>query len=93
MSGSDRASPSPCPQPKWKARAELRLKVRELASQLFEAGKDQLAGGVTMPASFVNQDNLDSSSSFGRYIAEQLFYELNQLGVPVREYRTMGRPS
>ena len=83
--------PIAMPSAEMEGARELRLKVRELATQLFEAGKDQLAGGVTMPASFVNQDNLDSSSSFGRYIAEQLFYELNQLGVPVREYRTMGR--
>ena len=87
--GTDK--PIALPSAEMEGARELRLKVRELASQLFEAGKDELAGGVTMPASFVNQDNLDSSSSFGRYIAEQLFYELNQLGVPVREYRTMGR--
>lgn len=83
--------PIAMPSAEMEGARELRLKVRELAAQLFEAGKGELAGGVTMPASFVNQDNLDSSSSFGRYIAEQLFYELNQLGVPVREYRTMGR--
>ena len=87
--GSDR--PIAMPSPEMAGARELRLKVREMASQLFEAGKNDLAGGVTMPASFVNQDNFDSSSSFGRYIAEQLFYELNQLGVPVREYRTMAR--
>jgi len=83
--------PIAMPSAEMEGAREMRLKVRELAAQLFEAGKGELAGGVTMPASFVNQDNLDSSSSFGRYIAEQLFYELNQLGVPVREYRTMGR--
>lgn len=83
--------PIPMPSPQMEGARELRLKVREMAAQLFEAGKNELAGGVTMPASFVNQDNFDSSSSFGRYIAEQLFYELNQLGVPVREYRGMSR--
>lgn len=83
--------PIPMPSPEMAGARELRLKVRELAAQLYEAARGDLAEGVTMPASFVNQDDFDSSSSFGRYIAEQLFYELNQLGVPVREYRTMGR--
>lgn len=71
---------------------ELRLQIRELAAQLFsERQKGELAGSVAMPASFVNQDNFQSSSSFGRYIAEQMFYEINQLGIQVREYRTMPR--
>ncbi|WP_461210532.1 FlgO family outer membrane protein [Desulfocurvus sp. DL9XJH121] len=87
--GSDK--PITRPSPEVAGARELRLKIRELASQLFEAGRDTLAGGVAMPASFVNQDDFDASSSFGRYIAEQLFYELNQLDVPVREYRTMPR--
>ncbi len=68
---------------------ELRLKIRELVAQLFEAHKKLMGGGVALPTSFVDQDDFNSSSSFGRYIAEQLFYELNQLGVPVREYRAM----
>lgn len=88
--GSDK--PIEMPTAEHAAGHEIRLKVREMASQLFEKlGNNGLQGGVAMPASFVNQDNFDSSSSFGRYIAEQMFYELNQLGIPVREYRTMPR--
>lgn len=79
----------PVPSAELAGAREMRLKVREMAAQLFEAGVQGV--GVTMPASFVNQDNFQQSSAFGRYIAEQLFYELNQLGVPVREYRTMPR--
>ncbi|MBU1003242.1 MAG: hypothetical protein KKE73_12080 [Proteobacteria bacterium] len=88
--GSDK--PIPMPSDEHAGGREMRLKVREMAAQLFEKlGTNGLQGGVAMPASFVNQDNFESSSSFGRYIAEQLFYELNQLGIPVREYRTLPR--
>jgi len=67
---------------------ELKLKVRELADQLFARGTNSdLNGLVAIPSSFVSQDNFQESSSFGRYLAEQLFYELNQRGFPVREYR------
>ncbi len=79
------------PSPEIAGAREVRLLVRELAAQLFEHGAEGLGGGVAMPASFVNQDNFERSSAFGRYLAEQLFYELNQLGVPVREYRSMPR--
>lgn len=81
----------PMPSEEHAAAREIRLQLREMAAQLFERGTEGLGGGVTMPASFVNQDNFESSSAFGRYIAEQMFYELNQLGVPVREYRSMAR--
>lgn len=67
---------------------ELKLKARELAEQLVEGIDDQsLKGTVALPVSFVNQDNMDQSSSFGRFMAEQLYYEFNQRGFPVREYR------
>jgi hypothetical protein len=29
------------------------------------------------------------TSSFGRFVAEQMFHELSRRGIPVREYRTM----
>lgn len=87
--GSERSIAAPSEE--HAAARELRLKVREMAAQLFEQGLDGLGGGVAMPASFVSQDDFEQSSAFGRYLAEQLFYELNQLGVPVREYRTMPR--
>jgi len=83
------SAPIAMPTEEHAAAREIRLQIREMAAQLFERGTQGLGGGVALPASFVNQDNLDSSSAFGRYIAEQMFYELNQLGIPVREYRTM----
>ncbi len=67
---------------------ELKLKVRELADQLLSIeSTTSLAGAIALPTTFVHQDDFQSSSSFGRYIAEQLFYEFNQRGMPVREYR------
>lgn len=70
---------------------ELKLRIRELADQLLTTMPSAgLAGYIALPASFVNQDNFDETSSFGRFIAEQLFYEFNQRGFPVREYRYPG---
>ncbi|ABB39009.2 hypothetical protein Dde_2212 [Oleidesulfovibrio alaskensis G20] len=76
------------PSPEYDDARELKLKIRELADQLLEGKAEKALRGVAaLPASFVNQDNFEQSSSFGRYIAEQLFYEFNQRGFPVREYR------
>lgn len=67
---------------------ELKLKVRELGEQLVAGVCDSnMRGLVALPVSFVNQDNFQQSSSFGRYIAEQIFHEFNQRGFPIREYR------
>lgn len=66
---------------------ELRLKVRELASQLIATMDPSLRGAVAIPTSFVNQEDFSQSSPLGRFIAEQFFYECNQRGFPVREYR------
>lgn len=67
---------------------ELKLKVRELAEQLVANMQDcSLQGQVALPTSFVNLDNFNQTSAFGRLMAEQLFFELNQRGYPVREYR------
>lgn len=73
---------------------ELKLKIRELAEQLIAGIRDDsLKGAVALPVSFVNLDDMNQSSSFGRYVAEQLFYEFNQRGFPVREYRIPGNIS
>lgn len=81
--------PVPHQQPEHVAARELKLKVRELADQLLtHLDKKALQGMTAMPVSFVNQDNFEESSSFGRYLSETLFYEFNQRGFPVREYRT-----
>ncbi len=66
---------------------ELRLKVRELASQLIANMDPALQGVVGLPTSFVNQEDFSQSSPLGRFIAEQMFYEFNQRCFPVREYR------
>lgn len=75
-------------EPGYMDARELRLKMRELAEQLISGIHDQgLRGSVALPVSFVHQDDFDQSSSFGRFVSEQLFYEFNQRGFPVREYR------
>ena len=78
----------PAPNPDYMDARELKLQVRELAAQLLDnIQQHELRGKIGMPTSFVNQDNFDQSSSFGRYIAEQMFHEFNQRGFAVREYR------
>lgn len=70
---------------------ELKLKVRELADQMFVGLNDKsVCQSEILPASFVNMNNLDETSSFGRFLAEQLYYELNQRGLKVRDYRNQG---
>lgn len=70
---------------------ELKLKVRELAEQLVADMRDcSLQGIVALPTSFVNLNDFNQTSAFGRLMGEQLFYELNQRGYPVREYRLPG---
>ncbi|MDR0827604.1 MAG: hypothetical protein LBN33_06985 [Desulfovibrio sp.] len=78
----------PGTDPRYAAARELRLKVRELADQLVAEMRDRsLSGVVAMPVSFVNLDDFKETSAFGRLLGEQLYFELNQRGYPVREYR------
>lgn len=74
----------PTPNPNNEAAIEVRLKVKELADQLLGSGMG--LGLVVMPSSFVHQDRYDVSSSFGRYVAEQMIHEFTSRGVRVREY-------
>ena len=77
--------------PNFIAAQEIRLKVRELADQLIASlPNDALAGYVALPTSFVDQNDFNSSSPLGRYLAEGLIFEFSQRGFPVREYRTDG---
>ena len=77
--------------PNFIAAQEVKLKVRELADQMLASlPNDALVGFVALPTSFVNQNDFNSSSPLGRYLAEGLIYEFNQRGFPVREYRTDG---
>ncbi|MDR3176196.1 MAG: hypothetical protein LBU06_06660 [Desulfovibrio sp.] len=78
----------PGPDPNYTAARELRLKVRELADQLVAEIRDpSLAGTVALPVSFVNLDDFGETSAFGRLLGEQIYFEFNQRGFPVREYR------
>lgn len=81
-------TPVTMPNPSHAGARELKLKVRELAAQLLSnEAFFPLGSVIALPTSFVNQDDFNQTSSFGRYIAEQMYYEFNQRGVPVREYR------
>ena len=80
----------PMPDPVLENARELRLRIRELADQLLAGDTaTDLRGMIALPASFVNQDDLERSSSFGRLVAEQMFHEFARRGVAVREYRAL----
>ncbi|MCT4627169.1 FlgO family outer membrane protein [Halodesulfovibrio sp.] len=67
---------------------EVKLKVRELANQLLcNLDWEVFKNASILPVTFVEQDNFERSSGFGRYVAESLIYEFNQRNVPVKEYR------
>lgn len=77
--------------PQYMEAQELKLKVRELADQLLATlPNDCLTGLVALPTSFVNVNDFQQSSTFGRLVAESLIYEFNQRSFPVREYRLPG---
>lgn len=83
--------PRPSPNPNVIDAQELKLKVREMASQLLETWpNDSLTGMVALPTSFVSLDNFNESSALGRYLSEALIYEFNTRGFAVREYRLTG---
>ncbi len=70
---------------------ELKLQVREIASQLLDVFPGAaLQGRIALPASFVDLDDFNSTSALGRYLAEALIYEFNLRGFPVLEYRLDG---
>lgn len=76
------------PDPAYMDAREFKLKIRELAEQLVAGSTDPyMRTAVAMPVSFVRVDNLNHTSNFGRLVAEQLIYEFNQRGFPVKEYR------
>ena len=76
------------PDFKHDAAREIKLLVRELADQLLATMPNEtLRGAIAVPVSFVSQDNFEATSSLGRYIAEQMYFEFNQRGFPIREYR------
>ncbi len=67
---------------------ELKVQMRELAAQLLEVYPgDSLEGMVALPTAFVNLDDVNDTSSIGRYMGETMIYEFNVRGFPVQEYR------
>ncbi len=71
---------------------EFKLKIREMSKELicnletFDFKDGLLDDGIAVCA-FVDLKNLYKSSSFGRYLAEQLMSEFQQQGYPVVEIR------
>lgn len=80
--------PLPKPSPSRADAEEVRLYARELATQITRGitGDVPLTGVVSVPSAFVDQDTR-ASSSFGRLMGEQMIYELNSRGFPVKEAR------
>lgn len=87
MPGNDPGAPDPS----YANARELRLKMRELASQLLAQLSPSYSGYIAVPTTFVSQENFSDTSAFGRFVSEQMFYELNQRGVRTREYRMNGK--
>ena len=85
--------PLPPPKPDRVDSEEIRLYARELAAQIAggPSGNLPLVGVVSVPTAFVNQDTRDTSS-FGRLMGEQMIYELNSRGFPVKEVRGQAAP-
>jgi len=84
-------APGPPLPPQSPSRAdaeELRLYTRELAAQITRGitGDAPLAGVSSVPSAFVDQDTRQTSS-FGRLLGEQMIYEMNSRGFPVKEAR------
>lgn len=69
---------------------ELKLKMRELAAQLVAGLDESYASYMALPTVFVMQDDFERTSSFGRFVSEQMLYEFNQRGLSTREYRISG---
>lgn len=91
----DYAPGAPLPPPKSDRvdSEEIRLYARELAAQITGglSGEQPLFGVISVPTAFVNQDTRDTSS-FGRLMGEQMIYELNSRGFPVKEIRGQAPP-
>ena len=67
---------------------EFKARVRELGRQLLTNAKESIAEEYVVTInSFVNLNNLYKTSSFGRYIAEELIGELQVAGVEVIDVR------
>lgn len=78
---------APAQNPQLVDARELKLKMRELASQLVGGLNPSLSSYIALPTAFVQQDDFNRSSSLGRFAVEQLYYEFNQRGLRTKEYR------
>ena len=66
----------------------FKLRVAELCNKLLGSAKESIAEEYVLTvSSFVNLNNLYQTSSFGRYIEEQMIGELQDAGVEVVEIR------
>lgn len=69
---------------------QLKLRVRELASQLLAGSKEPVAGELRVTvASFVNLDQMYETSALGRYLGEQMLHELQRSRVDTVDIRMM----
>jgi len=86
-------APLPPPKADRVDSEEIRLYARELAAQITGgiSGDAPLFGVISVPTAFVNQDTRDTSS-FGRLMGEQMIFELNSRGFPVKEIRGQAAP-
>jgi len=66
---------------------ELRLKVRELTSQLLETWEfSGVKGMVAYVTTFTPQHDLKRPTPFGQYLRDAFIYEFNNRGFPVRDF-------
>ena len=66
---------------------ELRLKVRELTSQLLETwGYSGVKDMVAYITTFTPQHDLTMPTPFGQYLRDAFTYEFNNRGFPVRDF-------
>lgn len=75
------------PNPAYLDAQELRLKARELTSQLLESWYPQnIKGMVAYITTFTPQDDMNAESAFGQYLRQAFMYEFNQRGFAVRDF-------
>lgn len=75
------------PSPAYLDAQELRLKVRELTSQLLETWSfSGLEGLVAYVTTFTPQHDLTLPTPFGQTVRDAFIYEFNNRGFPVRDF-------
>lgn len=66
---------------------ELRLKARELTSQLLETWyPENIKDMVAYVTTFTPQDDMRAETDFGQYLRQAFMYEFNQRGFAVRDF-------